>query len=261
MAQRGVDYRRILAKYFPGTTITEDRGSVTESMAAPRPAPQPESEQWQADVLLDRPRTQPAAFVHSSAARLNLSSEHFRLGFSALNDRRDIAAVLSTLENSRAELLRRAATTHAVNTLPIINVNINDTTGDFVGRTGQPWWAAAATRGNQIELQPLEVLKRRGSLHTALRHELAHVFIDEISRGRAPHWLAEGFALYVAGEGSHISRYANGDKLTTAELEGKLLQAGTPEEMRTVYAAAYREVTRIVRLEGEAGVWRRIAGY
>jgi stage II sporulation protein D len=258
MAQRGVDYRRILAKYFPGTIIAEDHRSVAESMGVPTSAPRSE---WQADVLLGRPRNQPAAFGRSSSARLNLSSEHFRLGFSAMNDRRDIAAVLSSLESSRAELLRRSATTRAVTAGPLINVNINDTTGDFVGRTGQPWWAAAATRGNQIELQPLEVLKRRGSLQTALRHELAHVFIDAISRGRVPHWLAEGFALHLAGEVRQISRYANGKELTIVELQSKLEHAGSPEEMRAAYAAAYREVSWIIKSEGEAGVWRRIAGY
>jgi stage II sporulation protein D len=259
MAQRGVDYRRILAKYFPGTTIAEDDRSVADSMGGPRSTPDSGSEQWQADVLLSRPRNQPAAFGRSSSAHLNVSSEHFRLGFSPQNDRRDIAAVLSTLESTRAELLRRAATTRAVTALPTINVNINDTTGDFVGRTGQPWWAAAATRGNQIELQPLEVLKRRGSLHTALRHELAHVFIDAVSRSRAPHWLAEGFALYLAGEGRQISRYADGKKLAIAELESKLEHAGSPEEMRAAYAAAYREVSGIIKSEGEAAIWKRMS--
>jgi len=199
--------------------------------------------------------------VRGSSARLNVSSEHFRLGFSPQNDRRDIAAVLSTLESTRAELLRRAATTRAVTALPTINVNINETTGDFVGRTGQPWWAAAATRGNQIELQPLEVLKRRGLLHSALRHELAHVFIDAVSRGRAPHWLAEGFALYLAGEGRQISRYADGKKLTIVELQSKLEHAGSPEEMRAAYAAAYQEVSGIIRSEGEAAIWKRMSGY
>jgi hypothetical protein len=67
--------------------------------------------------------------------------------------------------------------------------------------------------------------------------------------------------LYLAGEGRQISRYANAAKLTTAELESKLSQAGTPEEMRAAYAAAYREVSRIIKSEGEAGMWRRIAGY
>jgi hypothetical protein len=33
----------------------------------------------------------------------------------------------------------------------------------------------------------------------------------------------------------------------------------TPEAMRTLYAAAYGEVRRLIQKEGEANVWRRVA--
>ena len=56
--------------------------------------------------------------------------------------------------------------------------------------------------GLRIELQPAGILKRRGALITTLRHELAHVVIDAVSHNRAPRWLEEGFAIYLAGEGS-----------------------------------------------------------
>ena len=92
--------------------------------------------------------------------------------------------------------------------IPRVDIRLNESTGDFTSRTGQPWWAAAATRGNRIELQPVGVLKQRGVLFTTLRHELAHIMIDSISNKRAPRWLEEGFALYLAGEGQAISRYA-----------------------------------------------------
>jgi len=64
-----------------------------------------------------------------------------------------------------------------------------------------PSWAAAATRKNKIELQPLPLLKQRRILETTLRHELAHAFIDALGNGQTPRWLAEGMALYLAGEG------------------------------------------------------------
>ena len=87
---------------------------------------------------------------------------------------------------------------------PALEIFVNDTTGNFVGRTGQPPWAAAATRDRRIELQPLQILKRKRILETTLRHELAHTAIDVVGRGRAPRWLAEGLAIYLAGEGKFV---------------------------------------------------------
>jgi hypothetical protein len=263
MAQRGAAYRQILAKYFPGTTVAKDQHSIAATGRGVPPWAPPSSRSaqvWHADLLWGQRRNQGATSPRHSPTRLTLSSEHFRVTFSPSNDRRDIELILGLMDNVREDLLHRSAI-GSVNVFPIIRVNINETTGDFVGRTGQPWWAAAATRGDRIELQPLEVLKRRGSLHTTLRHELAHIFMDAISHGRAPRWLAEGFALHLAGEGKMISRYAGKERLMLAELESRLSQSGSADQMRQAYAAAYREVSGIVRSEGEAKVWRQLAGY
>ncbi|MDX6614645.1 MAG: stage sporulation protein [Blastocatellia bacterium] len=262
MAQRGAGYRQILGKYFPGTTVAQNprRGGT------PWPPPSSQSSQgWHADVLLTPggapapPAPAPAPAPAPGSPRITLSSEHFRVTFSAGNDRRDIELLLGTMESVREDLLRRSAAGPVA--FPLIQVNINETTGDFVGRTGQPWWAAAATRGNRIEMQPLVVLKRRGTVRPILRHELAHAFMDAISHGRAPRWLAEGFALHLAGEGKMISRYAGKERLGLTELESRLAQPGSADAMRQAYAAAYREVSGIVRSEGEAKVWLQLASY
>jgi hypothetical protein len=146
---------------------------------------------------------------------------------------------------------------------PALEIFVNETTGDFVGRTGLPYWAAAATRGNQIEIQPLATLKRRRILETTLRHELVHAMIDVVSRGRAPRWLAEGLALHLAGEGPLVSRYEPRQRITTAEIDKQLgysMSMMSANDMRAVYAAAYSEVRRLIKNEGEARVWRRVAG-
>jgi SpoIID/LytB domain protein len=191
---------------------------------------------------------------------VTISSEHFRVTFPADSDRRDVNQVLSILENVRADYLRRANNASiSISGLPFLDIRINDSTGNFTGRTGQPPWAAAATKGNRIETQPLAILKRRGVLHPTLKHELAHVIINVISRGRAPRWLEEGFAIYLAGEGEMFSRYVRRGKLSTEELEKRLQRPSTQSEMRALYAEAYMNVNVMVRDEGEASVWKRLA--
>jgi hypothetical protein len=291
MAQRGIGYRQILEHYFPGAKVMRTsegaqaasaalpqhsaerlRLSVQhplDAVAAPRHQQILEQATWKADLL---PSSQ-TNFSHPSFRKpntVNLASEHFRVTYPAAADRRDAEVVLRTLETTRADLMRRIATTSvAFAPLPTIDVYINDTTGDFVGRTGQPWWAAAATRGNRIELQPLALLKSRGVLTSTLRHELAHAFIDAVGHDRAPRWLAEGLALYLAGEGKMISRYARKDRSPTVRegsvatdiLESGLSQSGSAEEMRALYAAAYGEVIKLVTRKGEGEVWRQLASY
>ncbi len=192
---------------------------------------------------------------------LAISSEHFRVTYPANIDRRDANFVLRTLETARADYLHRAsAASIAVGDLPTLEIRLNESTGDLTARTGQPWWAAAATKGNRIELQPVAILKRRGVLTNTLRHELAHVVIDTASHDRAPRWLEEGFAIYLAGEGSMISRYMTRSAMGTAELEKRLARPDSQEQMRALYANAYSTVAGLVRTQGEASVWKKIAG-
>ena len=189
-----------------------------------------------------------------------ISSEHFRVTYPAGVDRRDANHVLSTLDSARADFLSRAkAASIPIGDLGLLEIRLNDSTGDFTSRTGQPWWAAAATRGNRIELQPVGILKRRGVMVTTLRHELAHVVIDKASNSRAPRWLEEGFAIYLAGEGPMISHYLRRGALSPGELEKRLARPGSQEEMRALYAQAYSDVFYLVRNNGEATVWRKLA--
>jgi len=189
-----------------------------------------------------------------------ISSEHFRVTYPTHVDRRDANQVLSTLDAARADFLRRVnAASISIGDLPTLEIRLNESTGDFTARTGQPWWAAAATKGNRIELQPAAILKRRGVLLTTLRHELAHVVIDKASHNRAPRWLEEGFAIYLAGEGPMISRSYRRRALSTDELEKKLERPGSQDGMRALYAQAYGDVFYLVRNNGEASVWKKLA--
>ena len=205
-------------------------------------------------------RLTPALSQGARGRLLTISSEHFRVTYPAGVDRRDADQVLNTLEAARSDFLHRAAAASGPIEIPILQIRLNESTGDFTSRTGQPWWAAAATKGNRIELQPVGLLKRRGVLTNTLRHELAHTVIDAVSRNRAPRWLEEGFALYLAGEGATISRYLSRSAHSTEELEQRLARPGSQEAMRALYAEAYSKVAELIRNNGEASVWKKLAG-
>ena len=191
---------------------------------------------------------------------ITISSEHFRVTYPADVPRRDADQVLNVLEATRTDFARRALTASIPTNIPTLEIRLNDSTGDFVARTGQPWWAAAATKGNRIEFQPLPLLKRRGVLVQTLKHELAHVFIDVISRYRTPRWLEEGFSIYLAGEGQMFSHSVRRGALPLDELEKRLERPTSQQQMRSLYAEAYRNVAQLVRNQGEASVWKKVAG-
>ena len=168
------------------------------------------------------------------------------------------------LEAVRADVRGRlAAASLAFPALGVLEVLVHETTGDFTGATGKPAWVAATTttRGvRRIELQPLATLRQRGVLAPTLRHEYAHAVILALSRSRAPLWLAEGLAAHVENEGARLTRVEPKQKLSLEDLEKKLAQAPTSAAaMRALYAAAFREVNALIRSEGEANVWRRVA--
>lgn len=244
MAARGAGYEKILEKYFPGTEVK--KATVTGKSKA--------------DVLLSTfaYRDAPPVGLTSGSRLLTISSEHFNLSYPAGVDRRTANQILNTLELTRNDYLRRASSASTVVNIPRVGIRLNESTGDFTSRTGQPWWAAAATQGNQIELQPVGILKQRGVLFTTLRHEIAHIMIDSLSNKRTPRWLEEGFALYLAGEGPAISRYVSRSRLSEDELEQRLQHPQTQAEMRTLYAEAYLMVAEMIRRQGEPSVWTRL---
>ena len=137
----------------------------------------------------------------TTSVALGQRSSHFRLVHSQTVERRDAEYVIKLLETNRSELLHRVESAGIDVNLPKLEVVFNETTGDFVGRTGMPPWAAAATHKSKIELQPFKLLKQRRILETTLRHELVHVLINAIGGGQTPRWLTEGMALFLAGEG------------------------------------------------------------
>jgi len=205
----------------------------------------------------------------AAAERLTLSSANFRANYparsSASVSRREVESALAALEAVRADLRARlAAASLAFPALGVLEVTVYETTGDFTGATGKPAWVAATTTGSRhIETQPLATLRKRGVLVPTLRHEYTHAVINSLSRGGrvvAPLWLAEGLAAHVANEGALLMRFESKRKISLADVEKRLAEpVSSAADMRALYAAAFREVNTLIRAEGEANVWRRVA--
>jgi stage II sporulation protein D len=275
-ARRGMSHRQILNHYFPGTRLTRvDPGRFDRSRLQILPTtvpamPQisshkrafPRREESRVRGGESRPLslTKIGGMASGEIQKSSLSSEHFRATYSVKTDRQSIENMLRRFESARADLLRRleAASLRLAEPGPF-EVVVHATTADFIAATGQGGWAAGATRGRRIELQPLDLLRRRGVLDATLRHEMTHAVIEVLGGGRAPRWMAEGLAIHVAGEGATLPRTENKSRLSRDDLERKLMQSASATESRKLYAMAYHEVCAMIEAEGEAGVWRRVA--
>jgi hypothetical protein len=190
-------------------------------------------------------------------ASRNLTSEHFRVSYPARVARGEVEALVRTLEAAYADVSGRLERAGVGARVPLTEVVVYETTGEFVGATGRPAWVAAVTEGRRISFQPLSVLRRRGLLKTTPRHEFVHAALGAAGAGRAPLWLAEGLAAHVAGEGASLSSALPRKRLSIEEVERGLAGPASQQEMRALYASAYAEVSALVRREGESAVWRR----
>jgi len=278
MATRGASYNQILDNYFPGARLSSienvSRSTVRAATVESKSTWDTTSTRMKADAkAVSSVRTKQTAArlssveyshammspVPAGTERATASSANFRASFPRTAERREVESALAILEQARNDLRSRlnAAGVRA-GSLPTLELYVYETTGAFVGATGQPAWTAAVTRGRKVDLQPLSTLRKRGILTTTLRHEYSHAVIDSL--GGAPRWLAEGLAAYCAGEGQMLSRVQQVPKLSTDELDRSLEHPGSAEEARRLYAAAYREVTAMVSQQGEAALWRKVAG-
>ncbi|MBA3440469.1 MAG: SpoIID/LytB domain-containing protein, partial [Pyrinomonadaceae bacterium] len=249
MAERGASYRVILGRYLPGTNVSGIKKSAAQIQNT-----------YHNIHLRTALGTSPRR--ESLPLRRTLSNEHFHINYPAHVSQSDIEVAMRTLEAARRDVAQRlSAASLNFNEAMVLDIYVHNMTGEFISATGQPSWVAAVTtRNSRIDLQPLAVLRRRGILTTTLRHEYVHVVIEALSQRRPPRWLIEGLAAYVAGEGPMLMRSEVETKLPLDEIERRLSRPGSAQEMRTLYAAAYREVSRLIRQEGEPRVWRQVAG-
>jgi stage II sporulation protein D len=261
MAARRMNYRQIVSFYFPGARLN---GAQSARLPTPN---QLSINHWPLAIG----RLEKAVFTEPIMANgqwlmANLSvadelaNKRFRISFGEKNDRRDVEAVLKILEAARNDLLGRLKTASLrLDESAPFEIVIHSTTAEFIAATGLSGWATGATRGRRIELQPLALLKKRGAMTTALRHELAHAAIELLGKGKSPRWLAEGLCLHFAGEATSMARVRIKQPLSREELERRFNVGASMEETRQLYALAWREVQMLIREKDEAHVWQLVA--
>jgi len=176
-----------------------------------------------------------------------LSSEHFEIVFPTAQEHL-AAAALEILEAQRTELRARA------DALPTrIRARAWQTTADFIHAARQPGWVAGTNDGRVIDLQPLDLLQRKGILETTLRHELTHLVVRRLRAEGVPHWYEEGLVLFLTGEPVESEPPAL-DRQHSLELS--LTQPRSEAEMRAAYAQALKQVRELARRKGEAALWQ-----
>jgi len=253
MARRGASDAQILAHYFPGT-----RAATNATALRPK-----EAREGTTNVVrpFDPASLRLCSFALVSenfalASKLALSSEHFHASYPSRLARVEIEAVLRILEAARLDMLARTGPAALQLSDTSIDVVAHETTADFIAATGQPWWVAGITQGRRIQIQPIDVLRRRRILTATLRHEYAHAVIETIGEGRTPRWLAEGLAISFAGEGPSLMRFRSKTRISVDDLERRLANPRAAADMRFLYASAYLEVRSLIKKKGEPEVWR-----
>jgi hypothetical protein len=141
-----------------------------------------------------------------------------------------------------------------------IDVVIFAQTGDFTAETGLPVWSAAATIDGAIYMQPVSVLASRGALAGTIRHEVCLVVLLRRCGKDLPPWIAEGLAVYHAGEYDTLRRGLAGMRPAIGgpeDIDALLLDRDDRRSNRWGYVLAYEAVRSMVEGGGAARARKR----
>lgn len=143
--------------------------------------------------------------------------------------------ILNTLESHYNELVGE------LGAAPRSTISVSLYTSQaFFDVTQAPGWSGAVYDGKlRIPVEGLSSVTPE--LSRVLKHELAHAFISQITRGRCPQWLNEGVAMSVeprslGSAGPRLERvYAQQLQMPLSELEGSWLNFSTNQAVVAYY--------------------------
>lgn len=188
-----------------------------------------------------------------AGARL-LRQGRFEVVHYAAEERLARALLASAIARDSFPGLRRLSDTVRIQLAPDAR-----TFREWVGEGAPDWGGAFAFLDERlIVMQGKNAAAAAGDPLVTLRHELAHLALAEVLRGRVPRWFDEGYASYAAGE------WGREEVLVTSvgliwrgipTLQGldSGFHAGSGRAERT-YALAYRAVAELASLDPERGL-------
>lgn len=180
-AARGARADEILTFYFPGLTV----GSGVALAASTSPAAL-------AGRAIDEATK--GTVTEAGAAAAAAAASDVQVTLPAIEER-ERAGLMELVRRTREAVAKSTALVAPAT----IRVTVHPTVESFARATGQPWWASGATSGSDIDLLPLAILRQRGQLLRAVRHEVAHALVDGALASR-PMWVREGAAIYFSRE-------------------------------------------------------------
>lgn len=184
------------------------------------------------------------------------ASSHFTMRYEGSRAPAELRrALLAYLEQAYSDLAREFGDAPRQTVVVILY-----TDQAFFDVTQAPSWMGAINDGKlRIPLRGVDLVT--GALARVLRHELAHSFINYLSRGRAPIWLHEGIAQRLEGKsisgfGRVLARgFAGGHYIPLNGMEGPFTTFSTGEA-QVAYAESLAFVEYIVETYGFSDVVR-----
>jgi len=133
-------------------------------------------------------------------------------------------------------------------------VRLMPSTELFRQATDEPGWMLASTRGTNIVLQPLPVLRAHGGESSTLLHEFLHVRVEQEAAPTTPLWLREGLVEALANP--HKDYF---DEMPLPKIESALAHPLNMPESQRAHEASAKLVQRLIEKYGKQTVlnWLR----
>jgi hypothetical protein len=151
-------------------------------------------------------------------------------------EERERASLVKLLQQSRDDIAKETGVKPAN-----LRVTVHASVDSFGRATGQPWWASGSTNATTIDLLPIAMLRQRGQLERAVRHEIVHALLDS-ALAKKPVWVREGAAAYFSDP---VARTAAAERVPCPSDE-ELLRPISAGAQRDAYARAEKCFARAI---------------